>query len=433
MVTRASPRRFLFLQGITTLFFARLGRQLDALGHTVHRINFTAGDRLFWSLPGSVDWRGRPEEWPAFIEKCLNEWRITDVILFGDWRPLHVEAIRIASARGLAVHVFEEGYLRPDWITLDRGGVNANSTLPRDPDWYRQQAATLPAWREAQSVPGSFLRRAVMDVTYHWCSLLLSWRFPHYQSHLPLNPFREYWGWMGRFLRRGRHARQGAQTLAALSASGKPFFLYPLQLDTDSQLRIHSSFGGQAPAMDMVLESFARHAPQDTLLLLKEHPLDPQLEDWEGRAKSLAAKLGIADRMFYLRGGDILRLSSECRGMVTVNSTCGVLALHHGVPVMALAQPIYAMPGLTFQNGLDRFWGEAPAPDAVLFDAFRRVIARKTQINGNFYSEKGVAMAVQGACDRMVGLTSARPALAAAVEHYGVPAEAPRLAAGEAN
>ena len=66
MNSQAGPRRFLFLQGIATLFFARLGQRLVGLGQGVHRINFNAGDRLFWSLPGAVDYRDRPEAWRAF-------------------------------------------------------------------------------------------------------------------------------------------------------------------------------------------------------------------------------------------------------------------------------------------------------------------------------------------------------------------------------
>jgi capsular polysaccharide export protein len=250
MNSQAGPRRFLFLQGIATLFFARLAQRLVGLGQGVYRVNFNAGDRLFWDLPGAVDYRDRPEAWPAFFEACLKQWGITDLVLFGDWRPLHAQAISIASWRGLRVHVFEEGYVRPHWITLERGGVNRNSSLSRDPEWYRMQAQGLPAWRQPAPIHGDFLPRAVMDVGYHAWRWLMSWRFPYYQSHLPVSPFREYWGWIGRFLRHGLQDRQRARLFQELA--GRRFFLYPLQLDTDSQLRLHSDFGRQARAIEAV-------------------------------------------------------------------------------------------------------------------------------------------------------------------------------------
>ncbi|HYZ41118.1 MAG TPA: capsular biosynthesis protein, partial [Stellaceae bacterium] len=133
---------------MATRFFERLGRALAERGHAVHRVNFNGGDRAFWRLPGAVDFRGRPQEWPEFLDELIVGKAISDVILFGDCRPLHRAAIRIAEERLLRIHVVEEGYLRPDWITFEEGGVNGHSSLPRDPDWYRERARSLPAWSD---------------------------------------------------------------------------------------------------------------------------------------------------------------------------------------------------------------------------------------------------------------------------------------------
>jgi capsular polysaccharide export protein len=37
--------------------------------------------------------------------------------------------VEIARAAGLTIHVFEEGYLRPHWVTYERGGSNGHSRL----------------------------------------------------------------------------------------------------------------------------------------------------------------------------------------------------------------------------------------------------------------------------------------------------------------
>jgi len=64
MVNSASSERgFLFLQGLASWFFDRLGRALLARGHRVHRVNFNGGDRAFWHLSGAVDFCGREHEW----------------------------------------------------------------------------------------------------------------------------------------------------------------------------------------------------------------------------------------------------------------------------------------------------------------------------------------------------------------------------------
>ena len=54
-------------------------------------------------------------------------------------------AIAVARRLRVAVYVFEEGYLRPDYVTLEPGGVNAASALPREPGFYLAQAASQPA------------------------------------------------------------------------------------------------------------------------------------------------------------------------------------------------------------------------------------------------------------------------------------------------
>ena len=86
---------------------------------------------------------------------------------------------------------------------------------------------------------------------------------------------------------------------------------------------------------------------------------------------------------------------------MTVNSTIGLSALAVSVPVITLGKAIYNLPGLTAQQGMDAFWQQPTAPNAVLFDAFRRVVAARTQINGGFHSDEGIALAVAGAIEKL--------------------------------
>ena len=395
------PRRFLFLQGLPSRFFARLGYALLARGHSVRRINFNMGDRLFWRLPGACDYRQEPSRWPDFLRERLRRWEITDIVLFGDCRPLHREAVGLAEGMGVRVHVAEEGYLRPNWITLESGGVNGHSFLSRDPDWYLAAAASTPPWTGGVPVMQRFFDRARQDVTYNVVAWLFAWAYPGFRTHRPLHPFREYLSWLGKLASKDRVERQAQAAFEAIKADGRAFYLFPLQLDSDYQLREHSSFAGSAPVIAAVLESFARRAPSDTLLLVKEHPLDSGLVDWSARVRAEAERLGLAERVVYANGGILELMLERARGVVTVNSTVGFLALHYGVPVIALGDAVYGLPRLTFQDGLDDFWTAGQAPDAGVFDAFRRVVAARTQLNGGFFSPRGVELAVAGAVTRL--------------------------------
>lgn len=402
-------REFLFLQGLAGPFFSRLGEALSRAGHGVHRINFNGGDRAYWQMPGAVDYRGGARGWPRFLSGMLERRGVTDLILFGDCRPLHAEAIALARSRGIQVHVFEEGYIRPDFVTLEVGGVNGHSGLSRDPDHYLEAARSLPPLPTFPGVPSSFARRAREDLVYNLASVALTPLFPGYRTHRPWHILHEYAGWGLRLLRGRSERRRSAATLARLEADGRPYFVFPLQLDCDYQIRVHSRFNGMGAAIERVLSSFARFAPADTLLVVKGHPLDNGLIDWERRTLDMADRIGIADRVLFLETADIDLLVRPAQGLVTVNSTTGTLSLRHGVPTVVLGDAVYDVPRITHGMGLDRFWAEPVKPDMAVFDAFCRVLVDRCLIRGGYFSEEGLDMLVRGAAARLEAAEAPMP------------------------
>ena len=177
MMAPSPDRAFLVPARDGDEIFRTPGDALASRGHAVYRVNFNGGDQAFWRLPGAVDFCGREHEWPEFLDRLIVDKAISDLILFGDCRPLHRAAIRVAEARAIRVHVVEEGYMRPDWVTFEEGGVNGHSSLPRNPDWYREKARGLPEPATPPAVPGSFRRRAFEDVLYNLSSMAGVWRF----------------------------------------------------------------------------------------------------------------------------------------------------------------------------------------------------------------------------------------------------------------
>ncbi len=69
---------------------------------------------------------------------------ITHLLLLGDQRPHHHRiAIEEAKARGAEIICAELGYLRPDWLVLERDGMSTFSRMPRDPQTIRTLAQEL--------------------------------------------------------------------------------------------------------------------------------------------------------------------------------------------------------------------------------------------------------------------------------------------------
>jgi capsular polysaccharide export protein len=171
-------------------------------------------------------------------------------------------------------------------------------------------------------------------------------------------------------------------------------------LDSDAQIRIHSPFVGIADAMKTVIQSFAAHAPVGVRLVVKEHPLDNGVRDWEQVAADIATKFKVGTRVDYLVGGDIEAISAGSRGMVTINSTTGTLGLAMGLPVVVLGDAIYDMADITFQGGLDDFWQHPTPPDAETFAAWRRVLIERCLIPGGFFSDEALDKVVSHAIAR---------------------------------
>jgi capsular polysaccharide export protein len=149
--------------------------------------------------------------------------------------------------------------------------------------------------------------------------------------------------------------------------------------------------------IEQVMESFARHAPSDASLVIKNHPLDMGLMNFARIVQACEQRFGLQGRALYLEDGDLTALVRGAHGVVTVNSTVGLVALEHGTPTLALAGAIYHLPGLTFQGAMDDFWHAAEPPDAPLFACFRRVVMHTTQINGGLYCGEGIGLAVDNA------------------------------------
>ncbi len=383
------------------MFFCELAAALRDRGHRVRRINFNGGDRAFWRLPGATDYLGEQQNFLSFIIRQFSECAITDLVLLGDCRPLHKQALEAARFFGIKTHIFEEGYIRPNWITLEQSGVNGFSALPRDIGAFMLAAGQLPAAPIPAEIHANLPRRAIDDVIYSVSTWLMAWRYANYKRHWPYGQITEYFNGGRRLIARMIKGRSYARVIAKLIESRRKYYVFPMQVDVDSQIIFHSQFKGQAAVIKLILRSFARTAPKDSLLAITEHPLETGPINWKKLVAEQAAAFGVMSRVIFLPGGSPAELLAGSRGIVVVNSTTGHQGLELGIPVIALSPAVFNLEGITFQAGLDRFWSEARPASADLVDAYRKVVIHRTQLNGGYFSKEGRAFAVANAVPQM--------------------------------
>jgi capsular polysaccharide export protein len=172
-----------------------------------------------------------------------------------------------------------------------------------------------------------------------------------------------------------------------LLASDHPhFFLVPLQVYNDSQIRMHSPWRRIEDFIEWTVHSFAEHAPLDSVLVFKHHPMDRGHTDYASTIEACATRYGASGRILYIHDAHLPSLLHRCIGLVTVNSTTGLQALFHRVPVIALGRCFYAKAGLTYQGPLDAFWNDPGAVDMRIYLQFRSYLIRVSQINLSFYA-----------------------------------------------
>jgi capsular polysaccharide export protein len=391
---------FLFLQGMASPLFSRLGDWLLARGAAVHRVNFCAGDALYWRGKRAWHYRGGLAELPEYLRLRCAEHGITDLVMFCDQFPVHRAALGVAARENIRAHVFEEGYVRPNWVTLQRGATHAAYLLPRDPAWYLEVERKLPDPGEGEMLRASIAARAAHDMAYHAANALNVLAYPRYRTHRPQVAAMEYAGWARRYARLPWWRARNARRVRALAASQAKYFFFPLQLNADVQVARHSPFGTMQAAIEHVLASFARHAPPEARLVVKNHPFDTGLARYGAFLRRLAGALDLGGRVEYLETGDLATLIDHAQGVVTVNSTVGFSALQRGRPTKVLGRAVYDLPRLTHQGALDRFWAEPPPPDPQLCRALRNVLVHATQLNGGLYTARGIAITLEG-CARL--------------------------------
>lgn len=382
-----SHRTVLLLQGPMGTFFNRFADWLRARGVRVLKVNLNGGDLLFYREEGTFNYRGTMKGFSHWLNTLLDEQQIDAMVCFGDCRFYHRRASALARRRAVAFFAFEEGYLRPDYITLEEGGVNAHSSLRRCPDTLAE-LMTQPVPEREQPLPtgNSFRRTAFSAMAYYAAARLLSPYFPHYRHHRNFSVLREGMVWIRSWCRKRLYQRSDARRQAFIAGRlEKKYFLQVLQVHNDSQVRYHSDYEDVARFIRHVVSSFARHGQDAHHLVIKHHPLDRGYHHYGRLIRSLAASYGIGERVHYVHDVHLPTLLRHALGVVTINSTVGLQALYHGTPCIALGRALYDLPGLTHQAGLERFWSEPEAVDRGLYARFRAYLVDQTQLNGAFY------------------------------------------------
>ncbi|SFI96337.1 capsule biosynthesis protein [Jannaschia pohangensis] len=398
-------RRFLFLQGPHGPFFHRLGALLRSAGAEVWRVGFNRGDEAFWFHPGSyIPYQDSPENWPATCETLMETKGITDLVLYGDVRTIHAQAIGIAKARGITVHVFEEGYLRPWWVSYERGGSNGNSRL-MDKSVPEMQAALAELDLHLPDAPahwGDMRHHVFYGALYHWFVISRPGKYRAYRPHRDITVLKEFRLYLRRLVMMPLTSLRRRIATRAITRGGFPYHLCLMQLSHDASFRAHSPFKSMDEFLESVIEGFAKGAPTHHHLVFKAHPLEDGRTPVRATLNRLIAAHGLRGRVHYLRGGKLAYLMNEARSAVTVNSTAAQQALWRGLPVKAMGTSVYSKPEFVSDQDIADFFADPARPDSRAYRDYRHYLLETSQVAGGFYSARGRRQLLRQVVDMML-------------------------------
>ena len=391
-------KSFLLLQGPSGVFFYSLAKRLKSKGHMVHKIHFNWGDRLFWknSVIAADPFHARADKWERWFTNYITQRTITDIALYGDCRALHKKAIEIARANKITVHVFEEGYLRPNMVTLENDGVNANSPMLKS---IKKTRDDINAYADKDIIQsdrnvGKPMRAQAWTTFIYYLAILCGGLFARQHNHRQFPPITEAYLWFTRFSMNEWRKYKSRQVYAEVERTKPSYFVFALQLSEDYQIREHSEFRSTAETIRTVMHSFAEFAPRDHMLIIKNHPLDNGKVNYGKIIRNIAEELSIEKRLLYVESGSLIHLLDNAAGLVCVNSTSGLQSIHRDIPTKILAPAIYNFSELVDTKPLDKFWKKPTRPQSEFYQNFRKYLLDKNQINGSFYSRKGLRIVI---------------------------------------
>ena len=325
--------------------------------------------------------------WEETVGGIMTSRGVTDLVVYGDTRPVHATAIAQARRRGITVHVFEEGYLRPYWVTYERGGANGNSPVMATS--VDQMRRALGGRRHGPAGRPRTLGRAARArlSTGRFTTASSSWRTGTTQRSGPIARSRcgrssgsissASRSWAGTGSTGWR--RHGASCAAAIPIIWRC-----------CNWSMTQAFATMAPSrhkrISSTPSSTASHRARRRIITSSSRRIL-----WRTGARRYArpsagrpTNTASPPRVHFVRGGKLAPLLDAARSAVTVNSTAAQQALWRGLPLKCFGAAVYDKPEFVSDQPLAAFFRDPGRPDSAAYRKFRHYLLQTSQLPGSF-------------------------------------------------
>ncbi len=375
----------LFLMGPIGTFFARLSNYLEENNVRTHKISFPLYE---YGFPKSrlIKFHQDIYLFKNYLKKILIEKEIKHIFMYGNVLIPHRKALELVKELKkeeihVKTHIFELGYLRPNFVTLEDKGINYSSGLIKSREFYLKQESY-----KFFPIPKKHARFRIRKI---WKTIsFINHSFKNYkivdkEHKLQPKPIYIWYQIKGFFLK--YYFRLSEYKLKKKCFYENKFFIVILQVSTDSQIKEGSEIKDNEKFIYKVIKNFAK-ANQNINLVFKHHPRDRGYTNYLNQIEKFSKEFGVYKKVFYIHDYFLSKIfkNPNCKGTVLINSTVGYQSLYHSVPVKSLGITPYNIEGLSDQRDLISFFKNPSIVDRLLLNKFYKYVLENSQINGNF-------------------------------------------------
>jgi len=308
----------------------------------------------------------------AFTRKYLLNNKIELVMMHNDLRWQHALAIEICKELNIKYLVTERGIFRPNTTTVDFKGVNGYSNLPKGKEFYKNSDIKVKK-----------LKNYKVSKTLN---LKINIRFSFF---ILLNK-------IGNIFNLNSNIKNKSYSLSyyinllikqKFSKSNnikiklpKKYIFIPLQVNTDTQILIHSDFKNMQEFISKVENDFYS-LDSNLELVFKIHPMEQGIVDYTFDERSIVIQ------------SDTNELIQNSEFLITINSTVGFEAIQQKKKVMVLGKAFFKIEDISvcsskesFKQDLQNLLLNDIILDGEAIDKFVEYLKYEYQVNGNLFN-----------------------------------------------
>lgn len=308
----------------------------------------------------------------GFLRNYLSSDKIELVTMHNDLRWQHALAIKVCKEMGVKYLVTERGIFRPDTTTIDFLGVNGYSGLPKDKEYYKSykvQEKKLKSYKVSRLTNLETNIRFALFIILNKIGDILELNSKIKNKSYSLLKYVKL------FIKQKFSKKVNQNTTLP-----KKYIFIPLQVNTDTQILIHSDFKDMQAFISFVEKEFYT-LDSNVALVFKIHPMEKGIVNYKFDNKS------------YVVDSDtnVLIKNSEC--VVTINSTVGFEAMQEYKNVLVLGEAFFKIDCISvcsskksFIHDLTRILSGKVERDDEAIEAFVQYLKYEYQVNGNLFN-----------------------------------------------